>query len=212
MAPSRTLASRSQAHGLGAVLAAALLLAPAAASAQASTTRGFNVALYLQGASLTVEDGDPGSGGGAGLRVGYGLNRIVTLFARADGSRIDVDDASVRGEWGLAHVEIGGRFHFANSLRRWVPWLEAAVGARAVSVEDAVVEGERETAEVTFNGSALSLGGGLDVYFTERWALDAGLAWTAGEFDEIEVGRLTLTGLDIDASSFRFNVGATWWP
>lgn len=195
-----------------ATAALAFVAVPATAAAQSSTTRGLSLALYLQGASLEVEGGDPGSGGGGGLRVGYGFNRIVTGFVRLDGSKTDVEDATVEGQWTLGHAEIGARFHFANSLRRWVPWLEAAAGGRAVSVSDAVVDGEQETADVTFSGGAFSLGGGLDVYLSQTLALDVGLAWTTGEFSEIEVGAVSVSGFDIDARSFRFNVGLAWWP
>lgn len=191
---------------------AALLVAPADAAAQESTTRGLSLALYLQGASLSVEGGDPGSGGGGGLRIGYGINRTITLFARTDASETDVDDADIEGQWKLAHVELGTRFHFANSLRSWVPWVEAAIGARAVSVDEAEVEGDPTAEEVTFNGSAFSLGGGLDIYFSESLALDVGLAWTSGEFNEIEVGPVSIDGFDLDARSFRFNLGLAWWP
>ena len=195
-----------------AAVTAALLCLPSLASAQSSTTRGLSLGLYLQGASLSVEGGDPGNGGGAGLRVGYGFNRNITGFIRFDGSKTDIEDATVEGQWALGHGEIGARFHFANSLRRWVPWLEAAVGARAVTVSDATVEGEEESADVTFSGSAFSLGGGLDFYFSQTWALDLGLAWSSGEFSEIEVGPVSVSGFDIDAQSFRFNVGVVWWP
>lgn len=199
---------------LPALAVAGLLALPVGLVGQESTTRGLSLALYFQGASLEVEGGDPGNGGGGGLRVGYGINRTVTLFARADASSTDVEDADVEGQWKLAHVELGGRFHFANSLRSWVPWLEAAVGGRAVTVEDARVEGDlaQQEAEVSFNGTAFSLGGGLDVYLSEAWALDLGLAWTTGEFNEIEVGAVSVSGLDLDAKSFRLNFGVVWWP
>lgn len=187
-----------------------MLAAPLAG--QASTTRGFHLGFHLQGASLSVEGDDtPDEGGGAGIRVGYGINRIVTLFADLDGAVITVEDAdNLSGEWGMAHVDFGGRFHFANSLRRWVPFLEAAVGFRSVGVDDALVN--NETVEsVSFNGGSFSIGGGLAVYFTETLALDVAARFTAGEFTEIEVGALSLRNLDIDANSGRFNLGLVWW-
>jgi hypothetical protein len=187
-------------------------VAPHAGEAQVSTTRGWSFALYLQGSSLTVENSDPGAGGGAGLRVGYGINRTVTLFVRGDGSQTDVEDARIEGQWTLAHGEVGARFHFANSLRRVVPFLEVAAGARAVTVEAARVEGEDQDESVTFNGGAFSLGGGMGVHFSEAWALDLGLAWTSGEFTEIKAGPISVSGLDLDAKSFRFNLGVVWWP
>jgi hypothetical protein len=194
-----------------ALLLAVLVGVPSGASGQVSTTRGLSLGVYFQGASLSVEGGDPGNGGGGGLRVGYGINRTVTLFIRADGSQTDVEDATIVGQWTLAHGELGARFHFANALRRWVPFLEVAAGARTVSVNDATVEGG-SPADVSFSGGAFSLGGGLGVYFNQTVALDLGLIWTGGEFTDIDVGNVTVSGFDIDARSFRFNLGLTFWP
>lgn len=195
--------------GLGVVLLSGLCLPVAA---QESTTRGLNLGFHLQAAALSVEGADSDGGGGAGIRVGYGFNRIVTGFLQIDGSSIETENApQLSGEWAMAHVELGVRFHFANSLRSWVPYLEVAAGARAVSAKDAqVTSGTRE--DVTFNGGAFTFGGGLDVYVTETLALDVGLLFSSGEFNEIEVGAVSVGNLDIDATSSRFSVGLVWWP
>lgn len=200
------------AQGLLTMGAVALLLVPQAASAQLSTTRGLSLGVHLQGTSLTVEDGDANSGGGLGLRVGYGFNRIVTGFLHLDGSQIEVGtDGSVAGDWNLAHAEIGARFHFANSLRRWVPYLEGSVGARAVTVKDASVNGTSED-DVSFNGGAITFGAGLSTFFSKRAAFDVSMKWTGGTFTEIDLGSVALRNLDIDASSFRFGLGVIFWP
>jgi hypothetical protein len=52
----------------------------------------------------------------------------------------------------------------------------------------------------------------MDFYFTESLALDLGLRFTGGEFNEIEIGSISVGDLDIDASSGRFNLGIIWWP
>lgn len=197
----------------GVGLALFALLAALPAQAQESTTRGLSLGFGIQAASLSIEGGDEQGGGGVGIRVGYGFNRIVTAFLRIDGSEIDVrdEDSEIQGDWRLAHAEIGARFHFANSLRRWVPYLEAAVGARGVQVENPRVEGERVD-QVDFNGSAFSLGGGLGIHFTRTLAADVGVVFSNGEFNEIDVGAVAVQNLDLDASSFRFNLGLAWWP
>ncbi len=193
-------------------LGALLLLAPAAASAQASTTRGLSLGAHLMGTSLTVENGDAVGGGGFGLRLGYGFNRIVTGFVHVDGSRIDLESGStIVGQWDLAHAEVGARFHFANSLRRWVPYLEASAGGRSVSVSDASVNGEA-AGKISFSGGAVTFGGGLSTYLTRKVALDLSLKFTGGEFTKVDVGNLSVNSLDIDAASFRFGVGFVWWP
>jgi hypothetical protein len=192
-----------------AAFAAGMAVSPVAA--QRSTTRGFTVGAHLQGASLTVGDDEPSGGGGAGLRVGYGVNRNFTLYVESDGIVFDVDSAEVSGEWSMAHVDLGVRYNFANSLRRWVPFLEAALGARAVQVEDANVEGD-SVGKLNFSGGAASIGGGVSFFASEKWAIETVLKFTGGTFERVDVGNVSVNNLDIEASSFRFKVGVAWWP
>jgi hypothetical protein len=198
------------------VLALSLTLATSMAvaapsQAQESTTRGFTLGLHLSGASITPEDGDRSNAGGAGLYFGYGFNRTIQLFLQLDGAQFDVEDAEVEGQWEMGHADLGLRFHFANSLRSWVPYLEAALSGRAVGVDDAVVEGTPDH-KVTFYGGAFSLGGGVMFYFNETLAADLQLLWSGGQFTEIEVDNVTVDGFEIDATSGRFNIGILWWP
>jgi hypothetical protein len=190
----------------------ALFLAASSASSQVSTTRGLSLGFHLGGASLAVEGGDASGGGGGGIRVGYGLNRVITLYAQLDGAQVDVQNSdALAGSWSLAHADIGARFHFANSLRRWVPYLQAAFSTRAVSVNEATAN-EESVGDVSFSGGAFTFGGGLMFYLSRTWALDADLAFTSGEFTSIDVGSFSVDGLDVDAQSTRFNIGVTWWP
>ena len=193
----------------------ALMIGPIAvsgAAAQASTTRGLHLGVFVEGAQLSIEGDDPSGGGGIGLRVGYGLNRIVTLYLNVDGTAIEVDQAdSPNGDWQMAHVDLGARFHFANTLRRWVPFLEAALTARAVGLDDAIV-GNQDVGRLSFNGAAFTIGAGIAIYLKETLALDIGLLASAGEFNEIEVGAIAVNNLDVDANSSRFRVGLVWWP
>lgn len=192
--------------------AAGSLLLPGAGMAQESTTRGWSLGVHLQGISLSVEGGDATGGGGGGFRVGYGFNRIITAFVQLDGSEIDVEEGgSLRGEWGLAHGEVGARFHFADALRSWVPYLEVAAGTRAVRVDNAVLDAQALD-RVSFNGGGLTLGGGISLYLRESLALDVSLKWTGGEFTEVDLGEVAVRQLDIEASSSRFGVGLVWWP
>lgn len=194
-------------------LGLALVVSPVIAAAQKSTSRGLSIAVQTLGTSLTVEGGDENNGGGLGLRVGYGFNRIVTGFITLDGSTVQIpaSNSFVAGDWTLAHAEVGARFHFANSLRRWVPYLETAIGARSVSIDNASVNNS-PAGKVSFNGPALSVGTGMSVFVTPKWAFDAGLRWTGGKFTEVDLGNAALRNLDIEAASFRLGVGVVWWP
>lgn len=190
----------------------ALIVMPATASAQLSTTRGWSFGAHLQGTSLTVEQGEANAGSGLGLRAGYGFNRIVTGFVHVDGGRIEVPgDEAIVGDWNLAHAELGARFHFANSLRRWVPYVETSVGARAVTVDNPQVDGQ-PVDRLSFNGGAFTLGAGLSTFVSKTLAIDVSLKFTGGRFTEVNVGDFTARTLDVDASSTRFGIGVIWWP
>jgi hypothetical protein len=205
---------RRTTHASAALLTLALLgaLVPSApAAAQESTTRGFNVGAHLGGSSLQVEDGDRHNAGGGGVLVGYGFNRNFEIFLQMDGAEFDVENESVDGKWTMGHADLGVRYHFANSLRSWVPYVEAALGGRGVSVEDALVQGNPET-DVGFVGGAVTLGGGILFYFNETFAAHIQLVWSGGQFTEIKVDNVTVSGLEIDAQSSRLNLGVSWWP
>jgi hypothetical protein len=192
--------------------AATVLLLAAPLAAQKSTTRGLHLGFHLQGASLSVQEAEADGGGGAGFRIGYGLNRIVTLYFEADGVSVDSQSSDeFQGTWTLGHADLGVRFHFANSLRSWVPYLEVALGAQVAGVKDVKVNGVN-VADITFSGDSFSLGGGTYAYFTQTFALEVGLKLSDGTFNEVDFGDISVNNLDIDATSFRFKVGVVWWP
>jgi hypothetical protein len=132
-------------------------------------------------------------------------------YFEVDGIAFDVENPEVQGEWTMAHVDLGVRYHFANSLRSWVPFLDAAIGARAVSVENATSDGE-DVGTLTFSGGAFSVGGGVSFYTSEKFAIETLVKFTGGTFEQVDIGAVSVRNLDIDASSFRLKLGVTWWP
>lgn len=177
--------------------------------AQQSTTRGFVVGLDLGASAISFEGGDSDSGGNGGIRIGYGLNRIVTLYAAFHGSKLDIENFTQFQEVTVAHADLGVRLHLANSRRRLVPYGDLALTPRVVSA-DVIENNEVRTAE--FNGASFTVGGGLAVYLVEQWALDVNFKWSTGEFSEVDLGSIALQNLDIDSKSARISLGVTWWP
>ena len=189
------------------------LVSSAPTAAQESTTRGFNVGLHLSGQGLQVEDDDESRGaGGAGLILGYGFNRTIQLFLQLDGGSFDVENAAVEGDWTMGHADLGVRFHFANSLRSWVPYLLGAVTYRTVNVSNGRINQQTQSEDVTLSGGAFTIGGGIMFYFNESWAADLQLAGSGGRFTDVKVGNVTFNGAELDATSARFNLGVSWWP
>lgn len=195
-----------------AVAVAGLLGSRNPLAGQQSTTRGLNLGFHLQAASLAVQDEEGEGGGGAGMRIGYGFNRIVTLYFEVDGVSVDSENAeSFQGTWALAHGDLGVRFHFANTLRSWVPYLDVAVGGRGASVSDVESNGT-DLGDINFSGGSFSFGGGIYAYFSQNFGLDVGLKISTGTFDKVDIGAISLNNLDIEATSARFKVGVIWWP
>lgn len=185
------------------------LLAAAPLQAQQSTTRGFNVGLDFGATGISFENSDTDSGANGGIRVGYGLNRIVTLYAAFQGATLDIQNFTQFENITVGHVDLGVRLHLANSRRGWVPYGDVALTPRIVSAD--VIDGT-EVRSAEFSGAAITLGGGLALYLTESWAMDLNLKWSGGEFTEVDLGSVALQNLDIDSQSGRFTIGLTWWP
>jgi hypothetical protein len=182
-------------------------------SAQDSTTRGFVLGGHIGLGSVGFEDTERSSGGGAGLMVGYGLNRTFTIFALLDGSTVDVrNQPDVEGTWAIGHADLGVRFNFANSLRSWVPYLQGSVGIRAVSVTDIPAASPISGQDVSLSGGSLTFGGGFMLYAAESFAFDIGALFSGGNFTTLTVDGLSESGFDVKASSSRFNLGVVWWP
>jgi len=191
----------------GAILSLLLISSPA--SGQQSTTRGLTLGLDVGASAISFEGGDGDSGGNGGLRVGYGINRIVTLYAAFQGASLDIENFTQFDKITVGHVDLGVRLHLANSRRRFVPYGDLALTPRVVSA-DVIDESETRTAK--FNGASFSLGGGLAFYLAQQWALDLNAKWSTGEFSEVDLGSVALQNLDIDSQSARITLGVTWWP
>lgn len=207
----------SMAHRLT-VAATALGLSVVDASAQQSTTNGWVFGFDFGGAAVSFED-EPRDGAGlVGARVGYGVNRIATLYLTA--YEVDVDTPEFDGfdKVTFGHVDVGVRLHLANSQRRWVPYGDLAFTIWPLS--DVLENGDRTTTNFTGSSYGLTLGGGLAIYLSEAWALDVNFKWARGGFRDVEIGNISAGANEhhvhffrsFDAESARFTVGISWWP
>ena len=186
-------------------------------SAQQSTTQGWVFGFDLGGEAVSFENKPSARGVLVGPpRVGYGLNRIVTLYASASYADVDVQEFDAFDKVTFAHVDYGVRLHLANS-RRWVPYGDLALTFWPVS--DVLKNGEQTTTDFS-SLPTFSLGGGLAIYLSEAWALDVNFKLGKGYFKDVEVDNISDGGtsehlhkfLDIHAESARLTVGVSWWP
>lgn len=186
--------------------AAAQLDAPAPLR---SRTAGFNLGVYLNGSAVRVEDSDViESGAGGTVHLGYGITENVSLFFRVNGAAIESDDLP-SGSYAMAHADIGARYSFLASSSAWRPFIQGAFSGRAVSID----EGSAGTLEA--RGPGFTAGAGLEYFVTPRVALEAGLSYSFGKFNEGRLNGGDWTDFEdeaFDATSSRFDLGVSWHP
>lgn len=232
----------------GALLALALMLlaAPLVAQAQhnkhrshrydrhaASNTTGIFLQGHLVGAGLEVETpgfGDlDGDGGGFGLKLGYGVTPLLTLYGGFDVAVMDDFNPFALGvtrrpsfgddffqtvnddEVGYFALDLGMQFNFGGGRNKLVPYADIALTYSGLAYElDGGFAGD---IDYTISGGGISLGGGLRYFIAPTVALDVSLKGTGAEFEDFTIeGDEVDLPFEFDAGSARFGFGLTWYP
>ncbi len=186
---------------------------PAVRSEPRTNTTNLMLGLSLNGSAVRGDDLNSSTESGAGLaaQIGWGFTKNFALVFDASAARIE----TVGGDFDLAHVDIGGRWHFVSASHGFVPFLEVGYSGRAAMQNDVLMSdgaGNTFTGDLSIIGSGISFGGGLQYFVGQKWAVGGTFKWTAGEFTQVKIDDLTIDGLGIDATSARFNMGLTWFP
>jgi opacity protein-like surface antigen len=168
-----------------------LLLAVPATAQVNSSNDGFSLGLYVQGAGLDPEDDLNDNGGGAALELAYGFGDAFGLFLGFGVAAMEPDADKQGASYALSELDLGGRWTFRGSDARWRPYAEAALTTLLATFED-VRFGDLPRTDVEVRGPAFSAGGGIEYFFRPSWAAGLGLRWSAGCFDEVEIGNVTV--------------------
>jgi len=177
-----------------------------------TNTSGLMLGLSFDASSIRSDDlnSSTESGPGAAALLGWGVTKNFALILDASGARI----SSLDGDYDLAHVDIGGRWHFVNRSA-FVPFVEVGYAGRAATKQGAILsdgQGNTYTGDLSILGGGVSLGGGLEYFVTPGIALGGAVKWTSGQFTRVKFDNVTVDGLQLDATSARFNMGFTWYP
>ena len=175
-------------------------------------TTGLMLGLSFDASSIRSDDlnSSTESGPGLGGTLGWGFTRNFALVLDASAARI----SSLDGGYDLAHVDLGGRWHFVNRSG-FVPFVEVGYAGRAAMKKDAVLpdgNGNTYTGDLKVLGGGVSAGGGFEYFATPGLALGGAFKWTSGRFTRVQLDNVTVDGLKMDATSARFNIGFTWYP
>lgn len=199
--------------GLAALVAGALLSA-GSLSAQQSGNSGLMLNLHLLGNGISGvgAEAEMESGGGLGVALGYGFNDRVALYLNVDAATIEYDEELESNEDGYTAVtaDLGVRMNFGNEGMKLRPYINAAFSGLALG-EEFELAGENVTS--TVSGGGLTVGGGLQYFFSRNLALDVGLQATQGAFTDVAVDDED-EELDqgIAYTTSRVQLGVTWHP
>jgi hypothetical protein len=189
-----------------------------AADSKESRTKSLVIgvnSITAQGIAITNEEIGinfrTGSGTGAGVMVGWGVNRFLTAFFSIDVAKQKSVVEDFDGDFGLVHGELGLRGNLAMGRSSTVPYVSVAAGARALGAK--VTEpGVDEPYSLTWSGNLYSVGAGVEHSFSRSTALDAGVSLGFGKFDKVKADGQELP-LPVDPTrSLRYRVGVTWRP
>ena len=199
-------------------LIATLFLVPAATSvaqpvgtppaAKPSNTTGLFLQGHFSGSGLTVEDADPERGSGFGLKLGYGVSPLVTLYAGLDVAGMETEAPSTREsasqEYGLGYFDLGVQFNVGGERNALVPYLDVAFSGQAAVFE-------RYGEDLVYSGSGFSAGVGLKYFLSEVLVFNSGLQRTFGGFSKVEMFG-EVEQIEMKSTSTRFNLGLSLYP
>ena len=177
-----------------------------------TNTSGLMLGLSFDASRIRSDDlnSTAESGPGVAALLGWGVTRNFAFILDASGARI----SSLDGDYDLGHVDIGGRWHFVNRSA-FVPFAEIGYAGRIATKQGAILSdeaGNTYTGDLSILGGGVSLGGGLEYFVTPGIALGGAFKWTSGQFTQVKFDNVTVDGLELDATSARFNMGFTWYP
>ena len=191
-------------------LLAGTVLAAGDLDAQVSKNSGFLLNVHLAGNSIDVnvegEETEAESGAGLGLGIGYGFGERFALIVNLDAASVSSEDTDE--DLALAHFDIGGRVNFGSTASAIRPYVNVAFSGVAEGTTS-----ENPDENVTISGAGYTLGGGLQYFFSPRFALDAALQGTFGEFTEVQIGDESIEfDEDVKFTSARLQLGVSWHP
>lgn len=162
-----------------------------------STAQGFSINLDFAYGSWNSEsqflgdldDLEP-SGLGFGAKVAYGIDQNIEVFLaiRQIGFKQEFDWDAYK----VNNVDIGGRYNFGATLRRFRPFLEAALSFHSLVIDPITFDGTT-VFKLESSGAGLTLGGGCHIYILPNLSANANGKLTFGNFSST-----SLSGTEVD--------------
>lgn len=184
-------------------------------------TRGIMVGLsggFVPATTVTGEGQFEGTevtttwGSGIGAHAGYGYTPRLLFMASIDRSSHGSDNAQVAGDITLYHYDFGVRYHFHRRDVRYVPYASFAIGGKQFKTRS-FIDQSGVARRTTFNARAIVPGGGMQLFFTENFALDANVVVSIGSPHRIDIQQVQRSSMKSSGGmTTRLRVGVNWYP
>lgn len=200
-----------------------LLLAPASIAAQGLPSRadeeppvkrgGFVVSLSpIAYGSITSSDltgGDSRGGMGFALSGGFGFTERLFILVDITRTATILEPGSSYHLWHLEPLlRLTPMPRRVGSIRI-APFADIGGGLIRASGERPALGGVEK---ITYSGSFVTVGAGLNVFVKQRWAITGGAHASIGAFSDFKRGNVTQSNLRVGAHTTRANLGLAWYP
>jgi Outer membrane protein beta-barrel domain len=192
------------------IAAAAVCLPAYTAFAQAavgkSRSAGFFIGGALEGDGVQIGGPTPQrkSGGGASALLGYGFSPRWSLYSQFDVTHVATSDAPDHRPI-FSALDLGTRIHFRTGPHIVVPFAQAGLTGH--------VEFDKVGDIVSSSaGGGVSVGGGVNAYFTPALAFSTAVTWTFGNFNSFKVDHETVDRDPEKVTTGRLHLGLVWFP
>jgi hypothetical protein len=151
-------------------------------------------------------------GSGFGVQVGYGYSPHLLFFASVDRTAHESDNAQIASGITLYHFDFGARYHFRLTDYRYVPYVSLGFGGKQLFTRQFIDSGGTAR-RTTINARAIIPGGGMQVFFSENFAVEGNLAVSIGSFRRISIDGVGRQRLYSNGGvTSRITLGVNWYP
>lgn len=182
-----------------------------------SSAQGFSINLDFAYGSWNSEsqflgdldDVEP-SGFGFGAKAAYGINQNIELFIaiRQVGFKQEFDWDAYK----VNSVDIGGRYNFGATLRRFRPFLEAALSFHNLVIDPITFDGS-SVFKLESSGAGLTIGGGFHIFILPNLSANANGKLTFGNFSSTSLSGTEVDNLEesLDFAMTTIQLGLTYF-
>ena len=147
------------------------------------------------------------SGANVGVMAGYDFTPALRFTLGVDRGSIGIDAPDSDDNFALTTIDLGARYSFVSSARRFTPFVAGGVSRRMLSTE---IEG---LGDLTANGFGFNLGAGVDYALSPKMSLGGSFGYTMGKIGNFEIdGESDPDDTEIDGNGYKVNVGLTFRP